>query len=94
MRKHLKMIIGMTAVAAIILLLHFVPFDSRSGYLDYGMANTCVGYLKPVDHNYRWISGGVNDWDDQLSHLKETKLQAPYNNGTCDQPAHVRLYLL
>jgi len=95
MRKHLKLISIFTLAAVFVVLgLHFVPFDSRSGYLDYGGANVCIGYMKPVDYQYRWITGGVNAWDDQLSHLKETKLVPPYSSRACDQPAHVRLYLL
>jgi len=94
MKKHRRFLIIGALVALVIALMHFIPFDSRQGYLDYGSRNTCVGYLVPVDYTYRWITGGVNTWDDQLSHLKETKLVAPYSNRTCEQPAHVKLYLL
>jgi hypothetical protein len=87
MRKHKKLIISLCVSLIVVLILHFVPFDSRTGYLDRRGANICVGYTQPVDHTYRWITGGVNQWDDQLSYLH------PDNPG-CAEPAHLKLYLL
>ncbi|HSX17946.1 MAG TPA: hypothetical protein VLE51_01145 [Candidatus Saccharimonadales bacterium] len=92
MRDHKKLIVGLSAFVILILSLHFIPFDSRSGYLDYGLANVCIGYSEPVNYSYRWITGGVNKWDDQLSHLTEAKFMS--GNPTCAQPVHLRLYLL
>ena len=92
MRKHKKLVISSLAVLALALLLHFVPFDSRTGYLNRGLANVCIGYTQPTNYTYRWISGGVNAWDNQLSYLKEGKITQ--SNPTCAEPAHVRLYLL
>jgi hypothetical protein len=89
MRKHKKLIIGLTPliVLSLVLILHFVPFDSRTGFLDRGGANICIGYTQPVNYTYRWITGGVNAWDDQLSYLKSI-------NTGCAQPAHIKLYIL
>lgn len=87
MRKHKKLIIGSLVAVFLVLMLHFVPIDNRTGYLDHGLANTCIGYSQPVNYNYRWITGGVDTWDNQMSAL------GPKNHG-CDEPAHVRLYIL
>lgn len=84
-RKLLFIISGV--IILLLLALHFIPFDNRTGYIDEGIANLCFGYSKPVDYTYRWVSGGVNAWDDQLSYLH------PKNPG-CAQPAHIRLYIL
>ncbi len=87
MKKHKKLLQIAAIVTVILLGLHFVPFDSRSGYLDKGMANVCIGYTKPVDLKYRWITGGVNTWDNDLSYLSD-------KNSGCAEPVHLRLYIL
>lgn len=93
MAKNKKRILASLAAFIIIAaLLHFVPFDDRTGYLDKGMGNLCIGYLQPVELNYRWITGGVNTWDDQLSYLKEGSLNQA--QVSCAEPVHIRLYIL
>ncbi len=87
MKKHKKLLIAAGAILLIIALLHFAPFDSRSGYLEVKHINICIGNTKPVDYSYRWITGGVNKWDHEIDYLKKT-------NSGCDQPATIRLYIL
>jgi hypothetical protein len=87
MPKNKKLLKIATIVLVIVAGLHFVPFDSRTGYLDNGLANVCIGYSAPINYNYRWITGGVNTWDNDLSHLVA-------KNPGCAQPVHLRLYLL
>jgi hypothetical protein len=82
-----KISIVAAAVLVIVALLHFVPFDSRSGYYDRGLLNVCYGYSQRVEYNYRWITGGVNEWDSQINNIK------PSNPG-CAQPVTIKLYIL
>jgi len=89
MRKHRKLAIGLGILVVLVLALHFIPFDDRTGYLNGGGANICIGYTQPVNYTYRWITGGVDTWDNQISYLMPTN-----KNPGCAQPAHVRLYLL
>jgi hypothetical protein len=87
MSRNRKISIVSVSVLVIVALLHFVPFDSRSGYMDRGLANLCVGYGAPTTYTYRWINGGVNQWDNDINYLKNT-------NSGCAQPATIKLYIL
>jgi len=86
MKKHKKLLQIGAIVIVILLGLHFVPFDNRTGYLN-RVDNLCIGYGSPVDVNYRWITGGVNTWDNDLSNLSD-------KNPGCSEPVHLRLYIL
>jgi hypothetical protein len=87
MSRNRKISIAAGAVIVIVALLHFVPIDSRSGYLDKGLADVCIGYSAPTTYTYRWITGDVNQWDNDINYLKNT-------NPGCAQPATIKLYIL
>jgi len=77
------------------MFLHFVPVYSKMGYLDtapitkpgYVNSNLCIGYLKPVNDNYRLVPNGLNDFNSDRTILR------PQDSG-CDKWVHLRLYLL
>ncbi len=76
---------------AFVIVFHFVPVDSRTGYLVYSQPTSCPSDSSVASYRYRWVTGGVNTWDDRLSHLREgTNLPG---NLYCAEPAHLQLYL-
>jgi len=69
-----------------VVLLHFVPFDSRTEY-QCDLTLDLRQDTSPRYYTYRWITGGVNKWDDLLS---STGPKTPY----CNIPVHIKLYML
>lgn len=84
-KKYLKIL---TIIIFIASGLHFVPIDTRRGYLDHGLANVCIGYGGPVKYKYRLvIKSEVDSWDEDINHLGP-------NNPGCSEPVVLRLYVL
>jgi len=86
MKKHRKLLIIISAIVVVaVILLHFVPVDSRTEYqcdltLDLNQDNS------PRYYTFRGHSG-INQWDELLSN---TGPKTP----TCNIPVHIKLYLL
>lgn len=86
MRRQLKIFVPIVIAVVLLALLHFVPVDSRSGYI-YARNGGCLDAPYPLDYNYRWIKGQVNDWDNQINYIRNK------DNG-CGAFGHIRLYIL
>lgn len=79
MKKRLILLAIIPLLSLIILLLHFVPADSRTEY------QCNVADKSPSYYTFRG-SDGINKWDNLLS---QTGPQKP----GC-KPLHIKLYLL
>jgi hypothetical protein len=84
--KQKKVIIICGAVLALGILLHFMPIDSRTGYIH---NEWCISQTPQATYNYRWISGDINEWDDEMSAIQPSSSECKL-----DQVVHVRLYAL
>lgn len=92
-RRHLVII----ALAIVLALPHYIPLRSRTGLIDRGLSNLCVGYGAPVDHDHRLIPHGMGGYERDDAQFDEAELI--FRNGmmlgsdSCAEPATLRLYL-
>lgn len=81
-----------TLVAVILVLIvvaHYVPVYERSGYLaDPHMSDLCFGYGSKLQRFYRVLGTGGS-----LPAFNADKKLLQNNNGGCDKPIELRLYL-
>jgi hypothetical protein len=86
-KKHRTAIIIISAVVVVgATLLHFVPFDSRTEY-QCDLTQDLNQDSSPRYYTYRWITGGVNKWDELLT-------QTGPKTTFCNIPVHIKLYML
>lgn len=89
-----KIVLGITFL---LLLPHFIPLYSKTGQLDRGTMNLCMGYGSPVSHYHRIIPSGLDEYRQERQLFKATQLtdQGGILVGDiyCGEPVTLRLYL-
>ena len=90
MSKRAKILI-IPGLILIALALHFIPIYSRTGVLQRGNGDECIGYSKPVPDNYRLVTGNINEFRSD----KRIFQPVPFGqSASCAEPVTLRLYLL
>ena len=72
-------------------LIHLIPVYSKTGVLDYGAGNLCIGYSEHEVRKYRLIPNGTKAFNDDKKYFKAIAW-SPSTPG-CVTPVKMRLYL-
>ncbi len=88
MLKRKKLLFYLAVLIIFAVFIHLTPVYNKTGQLDKGLGNLCLGYGGPVPHYYRIVPNGINGFSEDKNYFK-------YKNSelTCAEPVVLRLYL-
>lgn len=83
-----KLLIFISFLLAVILLLHFVPIQTKNGFVE--SDGNCIGYPEPRVVHYRLILNGYTKYQDIQKDFNKEK-----SNTICGlKPVEARIFVL
>lgn len=84
-----KIIVWSTILIAVAVAGHSMPVYNRSGYIDKGINNVCIGYTSNVPEYFRIGFGELSKFQEEKKYFMPIVL----DDSGCMKPVTLRLYL-
>lgn len=85
-----KKLVAALLVLALLITAHLIPIYQRTGYLDKGSGNLCIGYTAPNVYSKRVIVNGFK----VPQYFKSDSRAANGSGLDCAEPVKIRYFLI